>query len=1019
MIAPRLTVVIPMYNVETYLEECLASVAAQTLTNLDVVMVDDGSTDDTARIAAEYAAADPRFRLVRQPNAGLGAARNTGVRHAHPQADYLGFLDSDDIVPVNAYELCVKTLDKTGSDFVSGNVFLLDSTGTRQSPMHRPATTSTKLKTHITKDKSLIADRLAPNKIFRRSFWDAEGFAFPEGVLYEDTPLTVPAHFRAKSVDILKYPTYYWRQREGGGPSITQRRTETKAVRDRIGAVDSVSRFLAGESDPQYAEYKRWYDKSALVSDIRIFINVLPEADGEFRALFMDRAADFLSRIDPAIIEELPALMRLKWHLIANGHLEELLEVLAFEKQNAAELQVAGRLRKYARYPFYKNRKLRIPKSVFELRKEIGLRAKAKEVVVRDDQLHITGHAYLNHLGAERSFGRTVVLAMRHSRSGKTRAFKASKERAPEVTARLKQVQHSYDESGFSCSIPLSRFKTKGKWREGVWRFNIGLAQHGQARRGGIGPGVGASASHPDLHYVSKNVRLVPMFVKGKLQVKVEVVRVRITGHRLDGDHVELSGVYRGELPAKGQAPATLRIHHLESTAVHSYPLSPTKRHKGEKPRTQFKVRVPLADLRRARRQVPADLHSLSAFREEVWRTVLVVPGRKNPVNVVIDDDVTQQGHAFPDTWNEVGAREFVLTRNAPGHLLLHDRVPQPVIDSVRWTAADTLVVEGEYQRPDDGLVEELALSHEAHYEKHVVPMMVTEGRFTAHIRPDAVRTMAGTLPLRSGKWNLAFSRRSVTATGVKDPNEYEVNVRVAPRYTGQLPLESTLGGRRYELNRRGFDRFYLNVHSRMFDWERGQYRQKQLREEFYPHARTLPLRNAVFYDSYSGKQFSDSARAVYEEFKRRGEDVEHLWLVRDDQVELPADVKPVRLWGEDYYEALARSKYIITNAHLPDWIQRRDGQVIVQAWHGTPLKRIGWDIEDVQFANGNYLEKVARESKSWSFLVSPNRFSTPILRRAMRYEGELLEAGYPRNDVLYAPDRDRRAAAARARIGL
>jgi CDP-glycerol glycerophosphotransferase len=108
-----------------------------------------------------------------------------------------------------------------------------------------------------------------------------------------------------------------------------------------------------------------------------------------------------------------------------------------------------------------------------------------------------------------------------------------------------------------------------------------------------------------------------------------------------------------------------------------------------------------------------------------------------------------------------------------------------------------------------------------------------------------------------------------------------------------------------------------------------------------------------------------------------------------------------------------------VTNAHLPEWFRRRDGQIVVQTWHGTPLKRIGFDIEDVQFANPRYLEKVAKEVPSWSYLVSPNPFSTPIMRRAFRYEGEIIEAGYPRNDVLASPDRDLLAERVRARLGL
>ena len=88
-------------------------------------------------------------------------------------------------------------------------------------------------------------DRTAWNKVFRRSFWDAHKLAFPEGVLYEDTPVIVPAHVLATSVDVLDVVVYYWREREGASKSITQRRDEVRGFVDRLAGVRQVSKFLA------------------------------------------------------------------------------------------------------------------------------------------------------------------------------------------------------------------------------------------------------------------------------------------------------------------------------------------------------------------------------------------------------------------------------------------------------------------------------------------------------------------------------------------------------------------------------------------------------------------------------------------------------------------------------------------------------------------------------------------------------------------------------------------------------
>ena len=323
----RVSVVVPVYNVAPYLEACLESLAQQTFADIEVVMVDDGSTDESATIAERFAARDQRFRLVRQANAGLGAARNTGIDHA--SGDLLAFVDSDDVVPPRAYETLVSTLDETGSDFASGNVHRITPLGTMQARFLAETFRETRLRTHVTRFPPLLADRTAWNKLFRRSFWDRHGFRFPEGVFYEDAGVTLPAHHLARSVDVLDQTVYLWRVREGEDRSITQRHEEMKALRDRVASVDYVSRFLA---DRGFAASKRRYDHSVLAQDLRYFLNVLPRADDEYRRLFLELVNDFLDRADASVLEQRLAIDRLKWQLVRRRALPQLLEVLRFEQ---------------------------------------------------------------------------------------------------------------------------------------------------------------------------------------------------------------------------------------------------------------------------------------------------------------------------------------------------------------------------------------------------------------------------------------------------------------------------------------------------------------------------------------------------------------------------------------------------------------------------------------------------------------------------------------------------------------
>jgi CDP-glycerol glycerophosphotransferase len=175
----------------------------------------------------------------------------------------------------------------------------------------------------------------------------------------------VPAQFLARSVDVLTRPVYLYREREEGAPSITQRRTELRTLRDRLAAVEAARRFLVSRGP---AGARRVYDESVVEEDLRYHLDVLGEAGDEYRALFLDRAAAYLDRAGARIEDRLPPIQRLKWQLVRRGRLDELLEVLQFEKTALrAKPRTVIRGRTYGDYPFLHDAGLAIPRSVYRL----------------------------------------------------------------------------------------------------------------------------------------------------------------------------------------------------------------------------------------------------------------------------------------------------------------------------------------------------------------------------------------------------------------------------------------------------------------------------------------------------------------------------------------------------------------------------------------------------------------------------------------------------------------------------
>ncbi|HCB05954.1 MAG TPA: glycosyltransferase family 2 protein [Nocardioides bacterium] len=232
-----LSVVVPAYDVAAYLPACLDSVLAQAPSlgrvGLEVVVVDDGSPDESGAIADSYAARDPRVRVVHTENRGLGAARNEGLRHA--TGDLLAFADSDDMVPPGAYAALLKQLTRTGADFVVGSVARLE--GTAEDPrlveppwmrrLHRQ-----RMDLVIDDLPEILGDVFAWNKLFRTSFWRDTALSWPEGTRYEDQPTTTLAYLRARRFGLIPEVVYHWRIRSDGS-SITQQRSSLDDLRDR------------------------------------------------------------------------------------------------------------------------------------------------------------------------------------------------------------------------------------------------------------------------------------------------------------------------------------------------------------------------------------------------------------------------------------------------------------------------------------------------------------------------------------------------------------------------------------------------------------------------------------------------------------------------------------------------------------------------------------------------------------------------------------------------------------------
>ncbi len=180
-----------------------------------------------------------------------------------------------------------------------------------------------------------------------------------------------------------------------------------------------------------------------------------------------------------------------------------------------------------------------------------------------------------------------------------------------------------------------------------------------------------------------------------------------------------------------------------------------------------------------------------------------------------------------------------------------------------------------------------------------------------------------------------------------------------------------------------------------------------------YKKFKSLPLKkNKILFESFEGCGYNDSPYAISEHITNNDLDFDLVWalnykIIKDVDYANIITTKKVSI---SYLFHLATAKYIITNGNLPEQFVKREGQIIVQTWQGTPLKKLVLDIENNHFPNTSkidYIIKFLEDVKRWDYLISPSSYATSIFRNAFAYEGEILEIGLPKNDRLinFHPD--------------
>ncbi|WP_407316954.1 CDP-glycerol glycerophosphotransferase family protein [Isoptericola halotolerans] len=465
------TVVVPMYNVEDYLAECLESILAQSHRRLDVVVVDDGSPDRSIDIARAYASKDRRVRIIRQPNAGLGAARNTGVTNA--RGEMICFVDSDDSIPANSVETMLRSLIQSGSDFAVGSL-LRDTTNGRHMPnWAKEVHATTRQAMRFEDDPDVLKNVFAWTKLYRTEFFRRVVREFPDG-LYEDQIPAARAYLHG-TFDILKDVVCYWRIRDDG-TSITQQKSTMKDLTGRWNMLDE----LAEEMKDAPADLLRSWQVKTVGFDMRTYYEQVPRTGADYWEFLHQRVRHFVDEVGYDVLREVPVSDRLLAAAVYHGHRDDVSELVS--RRESQTWKVPGEIGDgvaRVRDEYFDGLDLEADDVLTALDADVALRQQTTSVEFSQESVRVTGSGYLTNISTTAS-DRVVIKVIAVSGSGAEISAEsvANVDMTVDVGARDPWNEHA--RAAFEVELPVKDLV------EPYYALDIEVEVNGLCRRGSL-----------------------------------------------------------------------------------------------------------------------------------------------------------------------------------------------------------------------------------------------------------------------------------------------------------------------------------------------------------------------------------------------------------------------------------------------------------------------------------------------------------------------------------------------------
>ena len=362
----KLSVVVLVYNTEYYLEECLDSLVNQTLDGIEIICVNDESTDGSLNILKKYAREYDNIKIINQKNQGGAIAGNNGLKVA--KGEYVTLMDSDDIVVLDAYEKMYKKAKETNSDIVSGKPNFYIS-GFQREVIKKNNIWDREKTFNIDEYLDIFYDVFYWNKIYKRELIEKHDIYMIPDKIYADVPLVFRAYLFANKISIIPDLVYLWRRRsqediiQGNSDiSISKSLLDIKNMEDRLSTYYYLKDYFTETNNEKY------FNRVIKTYLERFFypINGILK-DKNFKKAYLNVLKDILCDIDDVYDNNLDLKYNLFIYFILNDLSDELDDFLNFDLKEQSTIVKNNKT--YWNLKYFDNSKYNIPVELFEIKK--------------------------------------------------------------------------------------------------------------------------------------------------------------------------------------------------------------------------------------------------------------------------------------------------------------------------------------------------------------------------------------------------------------------------------------------------------------------------------------------------------------------------------------------------------------------------------------------------------------------------------------------------------------------------